>query len=394
MNDTTTFFDSNAAQMRAAGMGLSGGVAAAVLPAAAGIAAAAGEAGALLESFSNTVGSNDEDGIAQSSALLHICGNRCKDWFCSHCAKIQGYRLRQALIQRIQWWKHPMMLTCTLDHQIFPEGPDFAFKLVLKKRAIAEMMKFLEKYHGGYWFCVLEWQCNGWPHWHILIDSEFIPIKEVEKAWGRFVPRDRRHLVRSSIGTMGMCRYSSPPGGFKNGCHAARYVTKYLIKPPEHAYPEWVLDAPYRIRRYSTSRGFWGELTHRDASTVGSGEQKLERVSHTHRERLAKCCTTCSVFAVTDTVDVAEVEVNRQRHFLGKLNCNARALAGIMREVVDDARKVARMVFHHVAGCGLYVRDAFVSYPGTWRDFLDEFREEIEASPVCQTVNMGLRLEK
>ncbi len=40
------------------------------------------------------------------------------------------------------------------------------------------------------------------------------------------------------------------------------YASKYLTKYPENGFPDWVMDATYRIRRYSTSRGFWGKLSH------------------------------------------------------------------------------------------------------------------------------------
>ena len=89
------------------GQGASGGVGGERGTGLPGPAAAA----ASLECLSNTVRESEECGE------LHIVGNRCKSWFCPHCAKVQGPRLRSKLIDRVESWQSPMMLTFTVDPQ-------------------------------------------------------------------------------------------------------------------------------------------------------------------------------------------------------------------------------------------------------------------------------------
>src|SRR5262245_2425645 len=79
---------------------------------------------------------------------LHIVGNRCRSWFCPHCAKVQGPRLRARLIDRVEAWRSPMMLTFTVDPQFF-ESPEAAFKWVTEQRAIARVMKWLAPFLCG-----------------------------------------------------------------------------------------------------------------------------------------------------------------------------------------------------------------------------------------------------
>ena len=101
-----------------------------------------------------------------------------------------------------------MLLTFTVDPQFF-ESPEAAFKWVTEQRAIARVMSWLASFLCGFhWFCVIEWHKSGWPHWHLLCDAECIPIEKVRKAWGRFVPKHLRHLIRRKIGSLGIVRYS------------------------------------------------------------------------------------------------------------------------------------------------------------------------------------------
>jgi hypothetical protein len=299
-----------------------------------------------LECLGNTVRSNNESEQYQKQPITHINGDRCKDWFCPHCCNVQGPKLRARLIDVVSTWKRPFMLTFTIDPDLF-DGPEQAYKHVTSKRAISRVMKELRRFMNTLaWFCVIEWQENGWPHWHVLIDSDFVPIDAVRKAWFRFVPMSKRHLVRPSIGSLGIVRFSCPEG-FKSAKHAGLYASKYLVKFPEKGFPDWVMKARYRIRRYATSRGFSGELTHRTLLDPDREEKSVQR--RTHEARIKDCCCTCSVYAVREETSQQTGEVKRIRHFLGRIACHGRALVAAVR---DSAQP----------GMGVYTRGAFINH--------------------------------
>ncbi len=80
-----------------------------------------------------------------------------------------------------------MMLTFTVDPQFFA-SPEEAFKWVTENRAIALVMKAIASFLSSPgWFSVIEWQENGWPHWHVLCDAANIPIQKIRDAWAKFV---------------------------------------------------------------------------------------------------------------------------------------------------------------------------------------------------------------
>jgi hypothetical protein len=348
--------------------------------AARGGSAAAAPASSSLECLRNTVGSEHQE------EEFHIVGNRCKSWFCDHCAKIQGPRLRAKLIDRVASWQSPMMLTFTIDPDLF-ETPEDAFKHVTRTRALAHVMRMLSECLAspGY-FAVIEWQENGWPHWHVLCDSVCIPIEKARQAWAKFVPADRRHLVRPKIGSLGIVRFSKP-GWCKNAKHAALYVSKYLTKYPDDGFPAWVMAAKYRIRRFSTSRGFWGQLSHRKASAsiVEDESDVLEdeagtREARTHSERLGTCCRSCTVYRVNNTIDFDTGETKRVRTFFRRLSCQPFVLVGIVRDFMQDFPDVLPA----------FVRGAFVQWRSSWQDFIRTFGSHVESGDMADFVAMRL----
>jgi hypothetical protein len=330
-----------------------------------------------LECLRNTVPKDEQAKVVDEGPITDICGDRCKDWFCPHCAKVQGPRLQARLIDRVQSWEHPMMITFTLDRDLFSSAEE-GFKWVTEKRAIAKLMKSLRPYLlRNDWFCVIEFQKDGgWPHWHVLMDSQRVPIKEVEGEWRRFVPPGKRHLIRPSIGTLGICRYSKPEG-FHNSKHAGLYVTKYLTKYPDHGFPDWVMQASYRIRRYSTSRGFWGEMTHRKAPKAESEHHARQR---SHTERIDGCCRTCSVHDVKTVVDEQTGKVKRKRRFMGRIRCHGRVLVQLLHSLGES-----------VAGVGLYARGGFVRFQDTWPAFVQAVGSLVENCVEKDSCMMSLR---
>ena len=112
-----------------------------------------------------------------------------------------------------------------------------------QKRRVAELVRALKRdnwLHSRKYVLVLELQKNGWPHYHLLVESNYVPHAELAKRWG-----------------IGHVWFSKAE--FADAGHAVNYVTKYITKTAkdedEFWFPDWVLDYGGNFRRFSTSRG-------------------------------------------------------------------------------------------------------------------------------------------
>lgn len=208
-----------------------------------------------LELSHNTVEQEQEEQWPEGEEAweLRACG--CRSWFCDHCCKGKGLDLRNRLVEAIKEWKGLMMLTFTTDPELFG-GPEQAYEYIREHRAVSETIRTLHRWghlHSRQFMCVLEWQENGWAHWHVLVEAGRIPFEKLCEAWNRNHAESGERIKAGRPG-LGSVRFSK--GDFKSAEHAARYATKYLIKPPKYGYPAWVLARPVRsVHRYSTSRG-------------------------------------------------------------------------------------------------------------------------------------------
>jgi hypothetical protein len=118
------------------------------------------------------------------------------------------------------------LLTLTLDPAKIEGKP-----VPYLNRTFAKLRVYLKRQYGvaPQYIRVLEFQKNGNPHFHILIDR-YIAIEWIQAAWvavggGRMV--DIRHVDIHRV---------------------SRYLSKYLTK-------EMLMSAPLRSRRVTTSRG-------------------------------------------------------------------------------------------------------------------------------------------
>jgi hypothetical protein len=109
---------------------------------------------------------------------------------------------------------------------------------------------------SGRYFVVLEFQASGMPHWHLLLESSFVPIERIRHVWDLNRPKT---VGPASPGRPGFGFVWVSKANFESMEHAANYVTKYCLKQPEKGYPDWVLDFVGRVPKYATSRKFWGE---------------------------------------------------------------------------------------------------------------------------------------
>lgn len=287
--------------------------------------------------------------VVGSKVEVRSCG--CRSRFCPHCCLPLGIQLKGKLRAELVKFKHPMMLTFTIDPQLF-SSPAEAYRYVTAKRCIAVTIQRLHRWkllHSDRYFAVIEWQQNGWPHWHVLVDADRIPFDKLCEAWNR---NWRGWRQRVALGRPGFGSVRFSVDHFDDRERAAGYVTAYLTKHPDHGYPDWVLDSPTRsVHRFQTSRGFWtdaagseeddqrgddcnesvtadGDCT--NPETVDEPETKERR---TVREQIASCGNRCVVLLVRETLDQQTGETAELREFVLSLPVE---LSAVVAAVAPD----------------------------------------------------------
>lgn len=258
----------------------------------------------------------------EHGAYFEVSKCNCRCWFCPECCTIEGYKLRGRLIPVLETFDGLIMVSLTVDPDLFPD-PKTAYLYMMDKRCISVTTQDLYRWNHlatRRYFYVVEWQKKTeQAHFHILYDSKYISWDSLLASWSKHRPKDAGAIIgnRPAFGTV---MFSAPK--FANPVHAARYATKYLIKTPEHGFPEWVLamGTNRRIRRFSTSRGFWGTTSKRQSNNPESTRKKTQR---TYAEKIAKCGDSINVFEIAEMVDKETGEVKHDRAWVGQINANA-----------------------------------------------------------------------
>jgi hypothetical protein len=156
----------------------------------------------------------------------HFHRVNCKCWHCGFCGPRKAKRYKRAITRTAEALHLCRFATLTLDPSKIEGDP-----VRYLNRVWAKLRIYLKRKYGvaPAYIRVLEFQRNGNPHLHILIDR-FIAQTWLQQAWqavggGRFV-----NIKFVDIQRVG------------------RYISKYLTK-------ELLLSAPLRSRRVTTSRG-------------------------------------------------------------------------------------------------------------------------------------------
>src|SRR6266849_10270203 len=165
-------------------------------------------------------------GRAPNSPAMRFRRVNCKSWNCAYCAPRRAKRLKHAIRERAEAMQLRRFLTLTLDPSKIEGDPVRYLNAVFAKLRV-----YLQRHHGvsPQYIRVLEFQKNGNPHFHILIDR-YIDIEWIRKAW---VAVGGGYMV--DIRLVDVHRVS-------------RYLSKYLTK-------DLLMSAPFRCRRVTTSRG-------------------------------------------------------------------------------------------------------------------------------------------
>lgn len=268
-------------------------------------------ASALLELDSNRV----TGGQGGDVEILEVAKCPCDCWFCGDCCLRKGLELRRRLIPVLGTFSGLMMLTFTVDPLLF-SAPEAAYRYMMKRRCIGRTIQDLFRQgllHSRRYFCVVEWQKSTLQaHFHVLVDATFLAWDKLLASWSKHRPAWAGPVVgeRPAFGTVLFSRRHFAGGPE----HAARYATKYLIKMPERGFPEWVLalGKSRRVRRYSTSRGFWSEPPKLYRKTF----KKRSPVRLSYGERIENCGTTSNIFRIVEKTDEASGEVRPCRQWV------------------------------------------------------------------------------
>lgn len=302
----------------------------------------------LLEHYHNTV----TQVVNEHGGNFEVAKSRCRCWYCEDCCKVMGYDVRKKLVPILETFSGLLLVTLTVDPTLFSD-PKSAYLYMMKRRVIARTVQDLYRWgclSSRRYFYVIEWQeKTEQVHFHVLLDAQFIPFDRLLKSWSKHRPKDAGPTVgdRPKFGTVlvSKARFEGGPA------HAARYVTKYLVKNPEHGFPQWVLQMgrKKRIRRFSTSRGFWGNP---ESHACEGGErhnppkQRARRQvtarrrceQRTYAERIEACGASVNVFQIRVGLDRETGELLTERRWVGQLRADAKLVMNGLSDPGDPRR--------------------------------------------------------
>lgn len=218
-----------------------------------------------LERSANSVltpqGSKPQGQFLGTRTEIKRVGCRCR--FCPKCCKRAGDNVRRRLIPALQGFRNVLMLALTVDPKLFA-SPEATYDYVRNRRAVAKLVDKLYSLGVLYskrYFVALEFQKETqMPHWHVLVDADFIEHKTLAREWGRYRPKPAGKWEGSYAGSLkgqapefGSVRISKRRD--LDPIRAANYACKYLTKYPQNGWPDWVLDRPGQMKLHASSRG-------------------------------------------------------------------------------------------------------------------------------------------
>jgi hypothetical protein len=243
-------------------------------------------------------------------------GVGCKSSYCRQCGFAKGMKLRRKLVATINRWQacKPVMVTLTQNPELFG-GPREGLDHVRTTGAISKLAKKLRRYcKSGLYFCVVEYHESGWPHWHMMLDAEYIPASAIRDAWYSLGPKDRDWTHNPH----GITDVRSPKK-FKSKEHRFNYLTKYITKIPKQGFPDWLLDAPDLIyKRYTSSHGLFCPDREEEKKKGTTSGEEYDRTADTIRGRVSLCGTKTALMCNRDYVGL-DGEAKRHTTCVAKL---------------------------------------------------------------------------
>lgn len=158
----------------------------------------------------------------QTTLNAYLLSIGCRRWDCTQCAALR----KAHLVRRIVAARPNRFITLTCRHDGTPEQ-----RLHEIKRGLTRLTAELRKQHEFEYARMLEQCQDGFPHFHLLARSPFIPQPELKKLWARFTTATIVD-IRKAYGA------------------SASYVAKYITKARDK-------DGNFGRQRLSVTRKFW-----------------------------------------------------------------------------------------------------------------------------------------
>lgn len=106
-------------------------------------------------------------------------GLPCNQWSCKPCSR----RKISSLAHRVDGAKPNRLLTLTVDPSLHAD-PRSAFDAT--RRQVSELIRNLRAKFGEVEYLrVTELTAKGWPHYHLLVRSDYIPHSVVKRLWNQ-----------------------------------------------------------------------------------------------------------------------------------------------------------------------------------------------------------------
>ncbi|MEQ8835441.1 MAG: hypothetical protein RID07_01405, partial [Lacipirellulaceae bacterium] len=158
-------------------------------------------------------------------------------WLDPRCSGLVGFKVAQRL------WRHcigkrGLFLTLTYDRTPYKDAVDL-YRTQSEEQHVALFMRRLSRFLGvslkGKWFCKMEFQQDGYVHWHIiLLDVDFIDAKECARIWSHGFVKIKKITKKRVF-----------------------YTCKYLTKDGKPMPSFLLLERPRSVKVVRVSPGFW-----------------------------------------------------------------------------------------------------------------------------------------
>lgn len=161
---------------------------------------------------------------------------RIRSWLDPNWSRHQAFKLGERLIRELHG-EHAVFLTLTYDRTPYDDGEDLYHRQSEEKHVrnfIRRLSRYLGQNLNGRWIRKLEFQRNGWVHWHLIIRGvKYIPHADLLRVWSH----GGVHISRVKKKTL-------------------RYFAKYVAKPGD--FPAWLLGLRSRsLKLVNPSPLFW-----------------------------------------------------------------------------------------------------------------------------------------
>jgi hypothetical protein len=170
------------------------------------------------------------------------CGNR----FCQVCGRLRSGRLRRRISQvtgKIALRKYDSIKLVTLTIPRSSGLADTVRDLQVAFRRLRQRAFWKKYVRGGAYFIEFKHSDKGWnPHLHILLESAYIPVKELSKHWASVSPGRIVDIRKIPLGA------------------AVGYVTKYCSKLDLSEDLQFEASDALKGKRLFTLFGKWARI--------------------------------------------------------------------------------------------------------------------------------------